>query len=246
MPSAARYGRCREQTSPRFSLLYADPAWAYVQGGRGAINDRYTQSGPETIHGLDVPSITADNAVLFLWGTWPQLPVVMATFPAWGFSYKTCAFVWVKRHKAKICKKCGGEGWYPLGTRTPGNETPIWCEICRGSGAIEGKRCIGGGFWTRANTEFCLIGVRGKNHPTRVSKAIRQLIETDEEDKVLLAPRQEHSAKPPEVRERIVQLMGDLPRIELYARERVPGWAAWGDDPALGKPDVDLSIRREQ
>jgi len=234
-----------------FSLFYADPGWEYAQGGRGAINDRYTQSGPAAIHGLDVPSIAEDNAVLFLWGTWPQLPIVMATFPAWGFEYKTVGFVWVKYHKPKPCKKCGGEGWYPLQPCTPTNETQIWCEVCRGSGAIDGKRRVGGGFWTRANTEFCLIGVRGNNHPVRVNKSIRQLIETDDEQKQLIAPNPTdddgkviHSAKPPEARERIVQLMGELPRIELYARERTPGWAVWGDDKRLGKPDVDLQIRR--
>jgi len=234
----------------RFQLLLADPGWSYNQGGRGAINDRYTQSGPAAIHGLDVPSIVEDNAVLFLWGTWPQLPIVMATFPAWGFEYKTVGFVWVKYHKGKPCKKCRGNGWtYPSNAAL---RTRDWCADCNGSGAIDGKRRVGGGFWTRANTEFCLIGVRGENHPTRVSKAIRQLIETDddEEQKQLVAPcptypngKVIHSAKPPEARERIVQLMGDIPRIELYARERTPGWAVWGDDKRLGKPDVDLKIR---
>ena len=235
----------------RFALAYADPGWEYAQGGRGAINDRYTQSGPEAIHNLDVPSIVEDDAVLFLWGTWPQLPVVMATFPAWGFKYKTNAFVWVKHHKVKLCKKCSGKGW-TLSTGVVPNLL-IWCGACEGSGSILGKRRIGGGFWTRANTEFCLIGVRGKNHPKRIDKAIRQLIETDDEDKQLIAPcptypngKVIHSAKPPEARERIVQLMGDIPRIELYARERTPGWAAWGDDKKIGKPDVDLKIRGSQ
>jgi site-specific DNA-methyltransferase (adenine-specific) len=88
-----------------------------------------------------------------------------------------------------------------------------------------GKKHVGGGFWTRANTEFCLIGVRGKNHPKRLdeSKGVRQLIEDWPEipEEILEAPLQEHSAKPSEARERIVKLMGDLPRIELFARERV-------------------------
>jgi len=236
----------------RFSLFYADPGWEYEQGGRGAINDRYTQSGPGAIHGLDVPSISEDNAVLFLWGTWPQLPIVMATFPAWGFKYKTNAFVWIKHHKAKPCKKCRGNGFASLETIVDFQpvKIPVWCDACQGSGSIEGKRRVGGGFWTRANTEFCLIGVRGKNHPKRVDKAIRQLIETSDEEKQLIAPcptypngKVIHSAKPPEARERIVQLMGELPRIELYARERTPGWAVWGDDKKLGKPDVELKIR---
>jgi len=39
-----------------------------------------------------------------------------------------------------------------------------------------------------------------------------------------------HSEKPPEVRLAIEELMGDVPRIELFARERVTGWAAWGNE----------------
>lgn len=46
----------------------------------------------------------------------------------------------------------------------------------------------------------------------------------------VFAQRGKHSAKPAEVRERIVELLGDRPRVELFARERVPGWDAWGDE----------------
>jgi N6-adenosine-specific RNA methylase IME4 len=47
---------------------------------------------------------------------------------------------------------------------------------------------------------------------------------------VIIAKVAKHSAKPPEVRDRIVQLCGDVPRIELFARERDDGWEAWGDE----------------
>ena len=45
-----------------------------------------------------------------------------------------------------------------------------------------------------------------------------------------MSPLGRHSAKPPEVRDRIVKLMGDVPRIELFARERVHGWDALGNE----------------
>lgn len=112
----------------------------------------------------------------------------------------------------------------------------VWVKYHEGSG----KRCVGGGFWTRANTEFCLIGVRG-DYPRRIDKAVRQLIESEPEE-LLLAPRGEHSAKPATARDRIVQLMGDLPRIELFARERAEGWDAWGNDPVLDGSDVDFTV----
>ena len=77
----------------------------------------------------------------------------------------------------------------------------------------------GMGFWTRANTEDCLLATKG--HPKRIAKDVRQLV---------ISPRLSHSEKPPEVRDRIVRLMGDLPRIELFARQRVEGWDCWGNE----------------
>src|SRR3990167_6610763 len=88
----------------------------------------------------------------------------------------------------------------------------------------------GGGFWTRSNSEFCLLGVRGDIH--RIDAGVHQLVETWEEkdDLVLRAPAKDHSTKPGEVRERILKLMGDLPAIELFAREKDPKWDSWGDE----------------
>lgn len=78
---------------------------------------------------------------------------------------------------------------------------------------------FGLGRWTRGNTECCLIGVKG--HPKRVNNSISQLI---------ISPIQEHSKKPDIVRERVVELMGDLPRIELFARQHADGWDCWGNE----------------
>ena len=75
------------------------------------------------------------------------------------------------------------------------------------------------GFWTRGNAEICLLATKGK--PQRVSKGISQLV---------VSPVREHSRKPDEVRDKIVELMGDVPRIELFARQKVDGWDAWGNE----------------
>lgn len=82
-----------------------------------------------------------------------------------------------------------------------------------------GKKVKNLGRWTMGNVELCLLGRKGK--PQRVTKNIRQLVE---------AERTTHSKKPDEVRKRIVELMGDLPRIELFAREKTPGWDVWGNE----------------
>lgn len=91
----------------------------------------------------------------------------------------------------------------------------LWVKLNRNNmGAFYGL-----GRWTRGNTEPCLIATKGKPH--RVAKDVFQLIMT---------PVQRHSQKPSEARERIVRLMGDVPRIELFARQRIDGWVAWGNE----------------
>ncbi|MGN8969763.1 MT-A70 family methyltransferase [Intestinimonas sp. HCP28S3_D6] len=55
-------------------------------------------------------------------------------------------------------------------------------------------------------------------------------IELDGKSASIYAPARKHSEKPGEARDKIVQLVGDLPRIELFARQRAPGWDAWGDE----------------
>lgn len=75
------------------------------------------------------------------------------------------------------------------------------------------------GHWVQGNAELCLLATKG--HPHRVSKSVSQIV---------LAPRSRHSAKPSEVRERIVRLLGDVPRVELFAREKAEGWDAIGNE----------------
>ena len=78
---------------------------------------------------------------------------------------------------------------------------------------------MGMGYWTRANNEICLLATKG--NPKRISASVRQII---------LERVREHSRKPDCVRDRIVELCGDLPRIELFARQKTDGWDAWGNE----------------
>lgn len=78
---------------------------------------------------------------------------------------------------------------------------------------------FGLGRWTRGNTEICLLATRGK--PKRESNCISQLC---------FEPLTAHSQKPIEIRHRIVELLGDVPRIELFARSTSKGWDAWGNE----------------
>ena len=82
----------------------------------------------------------------------------------------------------------------------------------------------GMGRWTRSNAEICLIGVKGK--PSREHADVHS---------VIYEPIDKHSKKPQIVRDKIIRLCGDLPRVELFARQVPKGWDVWGNE-------VDVSI----
>jgi len=90
------------------------------------------------------------------------------------------------------------------------------------------------GYWTRQNSEYVLLGTRG--HPQRINKGVHQVVwQHDEEISLpesLVRPVMRHSAKPPEIRDRIVELMGDVKRVELFARpdEFQAGWDVLGNE----------------
>ena len=84
-----------------------------------------------------------------------------------------------------------------------------------------GKQVCYYGKWTMKGTELCLLGARGRANSLIKLHNVRGLVE---------AERGKHSEKPNEVRERIAELMGNLPRIELFARRKVDGWDCWGNE----------------
>lgn len=177
---------CASRLSAKFDIIYADPPWAYkdkANAGKRGAGHKYAVAGTDAICAIPVSRIAAKDCTLFMWATFPMLPDAMKVMQAWGFKFKTCAFVLVKRNKKA--------------------DTDF----------------MGMGNWTRANAELCLLGVKG--NPKRVSASVRQVIRS---------PIARHSEKPQEVRERIVELMGDLPRVELFARTKAIDWAVWGNE----------------
>jgi len=85
-----------------------------------------------------------------------------------------------------------------------------------------GRPIFGLGNYTRANSEPCLIGVKGR--PAIEDRSISQIV---------LAERRKHSQKPDEVRDLISRLCGDVPKLELFGRDHHPRWDVYGDDPLL-------------
>jgi N6-adenosine-specific RNA methylase IME4 len=98
------------------------------------------------------------------------------------------------------------------------------CAFCWLKVNADGSPFAGLGYWSRANTEPCLLATRGK--PRRLHADVRQAV---------VAPRREHSRKPDGIHERIERLVGG-PYLELFARETHPGWTAWGAE--VGKFDL--------
>ena len=88
----------------KYNIIYADPPWSYkVWSGKGkekkSAENHYKCLDDDDIYKLDVGTLTDDNCVLFLWVTYPLLQEGIRTIKEWGFTYKTCAFSWVKRNK---------------------------------------------------------------------------------------------------------------------------------------------------
>jgi site-specific DNA-methyltransferase (adenine-specific) len=173
----------------KYSIILSDPPWAYRDKREkhprlcGGASVHYSVMSTPEICSLPVEEIAADDAMLFLWSTYPNLPEAFKVIPAWGFEYRTIGFCWVKVNKR------------------------------------DGKPFFGIGHYTKSNAEVCLLAIRGR--PRVVSNYVSS---------VIISPREEHSKKPDEARDRIVQLCGDVPRIELFARKQVPGWDCWGNE----------------
>jgi len=177
----------------KYGAIYADPPWQYnnynykkTKDGKKAkrgCRKEYNVMNIEEVKKLPVREIADENCVLFLWVTFPHLDKAKEVMNAWGFEYKTVAFVWVKKNKK--------------------SDSLFW----------------GNGWWTRANPEICLMGVKGK--PKRVSGSVHS---------VIISKIGKHSSKPKEARKRIDKLMGDeVKKIELFSRlSNVPGWHHWG------------------
>lgn len=84
-----------------------------------------------------------------------------------------------------------------------------------------GKQAFTVGKWNLKSCEICLLATKGTAHKLMKSFKVRQLVESE---------RTEHSSKPIEVRNRIVEMFGDIPRVELFARQKTEGWDVWGNE----------------
>ena len=169
-----------------YDVILADPPWAFdvwdrdTGAGRSA-ESHYPTMSMDAIAALRIPAV--GNAALFMWAVWPSLPDAFKILDAWGFGYKTVAWVWVKANES-------GMGHH-----------------------------MGMGYYTRANTEPCLLAVRG-----------RMPVEAHDVLALIYTPVREHSRKPDEQYQKIERLYPGRRYLELFARRKRPGWDAWGNE----------------
>jgi len=178
-----------------YKIIYADPPWEYKawskKGEGRSAESHYKTQGVEYLMNMPVQNICEKDSVLLMWATYPCLQEAIKLGIAWGFTYKTVAFTWIKKNRK--------------------SDSPF----------------IGMGYYTRSNAEICLLFTKGKPLK-RVNKNVEQ---------VLFSPIGKHSQKPSEIRNRIVDLFGDVSRVELFARTRsgmfgnheYEGWAVFGN-----------------
>ena len=131
----------------KYGIIYVDPPWRYEQRSiQGGAEKHYPTMSLEELCALPVAQLADKDCALFLWTTFPKLKESFRVMDAWGFTYRTLAFLWLKQNRK-------ADTWF-----------------------------YGMGFWTRSNAEVCLLAVNGH------------------------------------------------PRVELFARQKAPGWDAWGNE----------------
>tara|TARA_R110002020_G_scaffold467027_4_gene690186 strand:+ start:4469 stop:5059 length:591 start_codon:yes stop_codon:yes gene_type:complete len=134
-----------------FDVIYADPpwrfeAWSSLGEDRGAVQ-HYDCMNLDAICSLPVGDIAARDAALFLWVIRPMLPEALRLIEAWGFTYKTVAFAWIKIKGA------------------PGQQF-----LFADSGSVR----KGMGYHTRSGMEQCWLATRGRGYD-RLTKGEAQV-----------------------------------------------------------------------
>jgi N6-adenosine-specific RNA methylase IME4 len=177
-----------------FAAIMIDPPWTFkthsVKGQGRSPSRHYRTMTLAEIRALPVSHLAQRDCAGFLWTVDHLLPQSIDILQGWGFTYRTVAFRWLKLRKGITDRIFMSERDLHMGT----------------------------GYWTRANSEICLLGTIGR--PKRIGRGVRRDI---------VAPVRQHLRKPDEIYERIEALVGG-PYAEIFSRTDRKGWASWGDE----------------
>ncbi|MGL4752510.1 MAG: MT-A70 family methyltransferase [Aeromonadaceae bacterium] len=144
----------------------------------------------------------------------------MCRMPVWNLAADNCLLVmwYVGSMPKEAIQLC--EAW---GFRILNMNGFVWEKLTK-----TGKPFFGMGFSTRAGSESAIIAVKGKITELIKDKSVRAFIK--DSGAVIPAKVGRHSEKPQVFRDAIETLCGDVPRIELFAREHRDGWDCWGNE----------------
>lgn len=199
-------------TDKKYQLIYADPPWrfqTYSEKGEGkSASQHYQVQSLEDIKKMPVKNLADKKCALAMWTIDTHLEMSFEVIKAWGFKYVTPVFYWAKLNKSAKLENVNVSKDFFMGTGYYSRANP---EICLGAVTEE---------YPQDEVEMCLLA-RVAKAPTRMDAGVRKL---------LVSHRGEHSAKPHEAYDRLEKLFGDIPRIELFARNTRPGWDCFGNE----------------
>ena len=210
----------------KYSIIYLDPPWKYNSRAnhktrfRGGAEGHYPLMTMAEIAALPIGDIAAKSAAVLMWCTFPYLDEQIKLFKHWGFKYRTQFITWVKLNPRGYDFPAEDPNY------KPGKQYVLY------SDGLFHSVFFGVGYYAKSNPEVCLLGMRGQV-PTI----------SDTVSSVILAPRRQHSQKPTEAYSRIEGVFGDVPRIELFARNSAPGWVCAGN--GIDGRDIRESIESE-
>ena len=190
----------------KYDVLIVDPPWSFkvwnkdTGSGRSA-EAHYRTMSLKDICGLPVKEVCSSNCVLFLWSVWPSIFDAKEVIESFGFTFKTLGFEWWKLNKK----------WQNIYKKLP--------LMLISESALEKLFFFGMGYYTRTNSEPCLLATRG-SMPVAVHN----------ERNFIIAPVRKHSQKPDEQYDKIEKLYPNKRYLELFARQTRPNWTSLGYD----------------
>lgn len=191
----------------KYRAILADPPWRFnsLWGGR----PKQTPAGyPSRAIDRHYDTMTTEDICKLPIGDFADENCVLFMWAVWPRMPDALQVISAWGFEYKTCAFC----W------VKGNSLPLFPD--------DFKDKMGLGYWSRANSEPCLLATRGK--PKRIHADVRQVIQ---------APLREHSRKPDEQYKRIERLV-EGPYLECFARQTWPGWSVWGNETDKFKAEV--------
>ena len=186
----------------KYNVIYADPAWSYSKGVYQKW--RPSNNGKDRVINDFYKTMSIDE---------------MKALPIKDISEKDCAlFMWFTySHLPQAIDLCKSWGFKYKSIAF------VWLKLSN-----KGNILSNIGSWTMGNTEAVLIATKGNMLKYKKRNDIKQIVMPNTD--LRLKGGNRHSRKPKEVMERIELLFPDATKIELFARQKVEGWDAWGNE----------------